>query len=122
MTPITIWELGHKSQEFELGPIVRLENGQLVIAYDYETDAGAYGWEEMSFAGIRGFSFTAAPDCSEDQVAAYDRVQQIDSSPWLARTADAPKSIHHYRIYFDDVGCYDVLAATFEPPPSVRDH
>jgi len=104
------------SQEFEQGPKIRQDvNDQLAIAYDFETESGEYAWAELRFSGVAAFRFTAARHCSEDQISAYDSLQELRSR-WAEDLSDPPSDLRHYRIYFDDVGCYEVLARTFEPP------
>lgn len=109
------------SQEFEHGPRLRQDPGdQLTIAYDFEGESGAYSWEEIIFTGVVGLSFTAARYCSEEQVGAYDRLEMLSESTWLPAVPDAPPGLEHYRIFFDDVGCYEVLATGFLPPPGTE--
>lgn len=106
------------SQEFDKGPRIRQDLGdQFFIAYDFELDGGAYAWDELSFTGVVAFRFTSVHHCSEDQVSAYDKLQEVtNGSSWITATVDAPPGLRHYRIYFDDVGCYEALATAFVPP------
>jgi hypothetical protein len=120
MSTETIWLLPHKSQEFNEGPRARFELGQLTLAYDYETEDGSYRWEEVSFSGVAAFAFTGAAYCSEDQVAAYDKLEEVTDSPWRGGLRGLSDDVRHYRIYFDDAGCYEVLAAAFVPPQPGR--
>jgi hypothetical protein len=112
----TIWRLPHKSQEFEEGPRVRLEPGQLTIAYDYEAGDGTYKWEEMFFAGVAAFAFTRPEYCDEGQIGAYDKLEEVADSNWRRAFPGLADEIHHYRIYLEDAGCYEVLASSFTPP------
>ena len=112
----TMWQLPCKSQEFNEGPIIRPSSGQITIAYDFETETGDYAWEEVTFTGVAAFRFTAARYCTADQVSAYDNLQVIEESHWIDDLSDPPVDARHYRIYFDDVGCYEVLASGFFPP------
>lgn len=114
----TVWQLPCMSQEFDQGPKLRQDPGdQLAIAYDFEQESGEYGWEELIFTGVVGLRFTAARHCSEEQVGAYDKVVAVSGSAWAADVRDAPPGLRHYRVYFDDAGCYEVLATGFVPPP-----
>lgn len=113
-----IWQLPCLSQEFHEGPKIRQEVGdQLVIAYDFESAFGGYGWEEIVFTGVVGFRFTAPRYCSVDQVKAYDKVETVAGSGWTSEIVDAPLGLAHYRMFFDDAGAYEVLATGFVPPP-----
>ena len=113
----TVWQLPCKSQEFDQGPMLRQDPGdQVAIAYDFEQQSGEYGWEEMLFTGVISLRFTSSRYCSEEQVGAYDKVEVVDGSAWSAAVLEAPLDLQHYRIYFDDVGCYEILATGFVPP------
>lgn len=113
----TVWRLPCKSQECDQGPVLRQDVGdQLVLAYDFERESGEYGWEEIVFTGTVAFTFTAARHCSAEQVGAYDRIETVDRSAWARGVPNVPPGLRHYRIFFDDVGCYEVLATGFVPP------
>lgn len=116
MNTETVWLLPHKSQEFNEGPRVRLELERLTIAYDFETPDGSYDWEEMSFSGIEAFAFTSARSCTADQISAYDKVEEVTDSAWRRTLEGVTVDVHHFRIYFDEAGCYEVLATGFSPP------
>lgn len=114
----TIWELPCMSQEFDQGPVLRQGHGDLYIAYDFEKESGEYAWEEIAFLGVGAFKFTADAHCSPDQVGAYDKLQLLEGSPWKESLGgEATVTLDHYRIYFDEVGCFEILASAFVPPP-----
>lgn len=116
-----IWKLPCMSQEFESGPVLELQRGTLVLRYDFETVTGDYKWEAATFRSVMAVLFTDHESCSEEQVAAYDRLVEVGCSSWLKGLQSAriyPASgIRHLRIYFDELGCYDVAASDFDPPP-----
>lgn len=117
MSAVTVWELPCKSQEFNQGPKIRQEAGdQLVLAYDFEQESGDYGWEELIFTGVAAFTYTAATHCSEEQIGAYDKLQDLGVTDSVAAVVNRSPGLRHFRIYFDDVGCYEVLASGFIPP------
>jgi hypothetical protein len=117
----TVWRLPSKSTEFEAGPRLMHERNRLIFSYDYETQTGAYEWEELSFSGVVAYRFVDDPSCTADQIDAYDQLVEIRDSSWLAelltdRRYDAP-GLKHLRIYLDDIGCLEVAATGFTPPP-----
>src|ERR1043166_3451915 len=111
-----VWELPRKSQEFNEWPKITQRSGVVLIAYDFEGEDGNYDWEEIAFAGVVAFKFTAAAHCPKAQVSAYATLQAVTSSSWRAELRDVTTSVRHYRIYFDDIGCYETLATGFVPP------
>ncbi len=61
--------------------------------------------------------------------SAYDTLVEIESSEWLTEIlADTSGlwrnkwEIHHYMIYLDSVGCFEVLAESWAPLPEIVAH
>lgn len=117
-----VWRLPCMSQEFDQGPIIRQGSDELTISYDFEADGGDYLWEEIIFTGVAVFAFTAVQYCTTDQVSAYDKLQDIEDSELIKGTSNPPSNIRHYRIFFDDFGCYEILATGFVPPVDLDSH
>lgn len=119
-----IWQLPSMSQEFLNGPQVLLTRSTVTIKYDYETSTGEYQWASMIFRGVLGFAFTTRRACSVEQIRSYDTLVELEPSDWvtelLSRWSDILERpvVHHYRIYFDDIGCYEIAATLFEPSSS----
>ena len=115
-----IWELPCKSQEFQAPPSLTQRGDRLELTYDFETESGQYQHATISFRGVESFSFTSFESCSPDQVAAYDEVVVVCASKWLkqlrSRRASEESLARHYRIFLDEVGCYEVVASEFSPP------
>jgi hypothetical protein len=121
MTDKPLWRLPAASSGFEEGPVIKSQNDRLVLSYDYETPTGEYAWEDLVFVGVIAYRFVDDPSCRPDQIDAYDQLVEVGDSDWLrqllaGRRYDA-SSTRHLRIYLDDVGCLEVAASDFEPPP-----
>jgi len=112
-----VWRLPHSSQECEQGPEARLTERTLTIRYDFESDAGAYEWASFQFEEVVALEFLREELCGPDQFSALDKLLEVLESPWLRKVrADRrldSDPVHHYRIYFDDYGCYEILSGTF---------
>lgn len=117
----TIWQLPSMSQEFLDGPQVLMTRSSVTIKYDYETSTGEYQWASMVFRGVFGFAFTTYRACSVAQIRSYDTLVELESSDWVTELLSGWPDVlerpvvHHYRIYFDDIGCYEIAATHFEP-------
>jgi hypothetical protein len=109
-----IWLLPFKSQEFQQGPELHQSLTELRLRLDHEREDGSYEWSAIVFRGVQAFAFTAHGCCSSDQVAAYDRLVLVNTSAWLLSLNELRTSVHHFRIYFDYIGCYDVAASEVE--------
>ena len=108
------------SQEFDEGPQLVIKANELQLLYDFETDSGNYRWAALTFGGAEAVVFTSHESCNERQVAAYDALVEVINSPWLA-SLQAPRvspvrGLRHMRIYFDEVGCFEVAATGFTAP------
>ncbi|MDP9280603.1 MAG: hypothetical protein M3P38_00720 [Chloroflexota bacterium] len=114
-----VWRLPHASQECEQGPEAHLVDRTLTIRYDFENEAGNYEWASFRFEGVVAVTFVDAELSSPDQIAALDTVLEVEQSDWLEKAKDARRfgkdQRYHYRIYFDDYGCYEVLSERFSP-------
>lgn len=107
-----IWRPPAKSQEFIDGPQLVRDGDNLELRWDFETDDGTYDWDSIRFAKVFAFRFTQSEQCSPEQIRAYDTLMEVDSSEWSAYVVNVPLSGRGFRIYFDDIGCYEFLAQT----------
>jgi len=112
-----VWSLPVPSQEFQQGPHILISAGKVTLGWDFESESGDYEWSSAEFTGVEAAKFTAHSSCTPDQVRAYDRLVKVEPSDMLASLRGAgPKFLQHLRIYFDEVGCLDVVAEGFRPP------
>jgi hypothetical protein len=112
-----IWSLPVPSQEFQQGPHILASPGKVTLRWDSESESGEYTWSSAEFVGVEAVMFTAHDSCTPEQVRAYDRLIVVEPSELLSGLRGAPaKFLHHYRIYFDEAGCLDVIAEEFVAP------
>ena len=67
----------------------------------------------LSFLEIAAFSFREFYYCDPKDVGAYDVVVKFEESEYLeklARSGHEDRDIAHYRLFHDDIGCFDVAA------------
>lgn len=107
------WQMPHKSQEFERGPVFTLAGGRALLEYDYETTDGTYAWAAILFERVSGVRFTPHELCTAAQISRYDRLVLIPNSPWPGASRDEPTGPKHYAIYFDEIGCFEIAARSF---------
>ena len=109
-----VWKLPFRSQEFLNGPqLIHTVTG-VRLRLDYETETGEYAWKSLSFKPIYAVRFTTQLSCTPDQLHAYDKLVAVDPAEWLSTMSGIPDDCKHYRVFFDDVGCYDIAAKSFE--------
>ena len=114
-----VWDLPCKSQDFNQPPRLAHRGDELDLIYDCDSKNGEFHDAMITFRGVEAFSFTSFESCTIEQVAAYDKVVVLITSSWLkdlhSRRKVDETFARHYRIFFDEVGCYDVIASAFVP-------
>ena len=109
--------LPFSTAECDVGPIVECRPGQVEMRYDAEGH-GEITWTVLRFEAWAAVRFTPDPACGAWMIAAYSNVREVDPSPWLAElraattdpTAALRPDLRHFFVYFDHVGCWEVLA------------
>ncbi len=118
-------QLPFSTAECESGPVVEHRRGQMTLRYDAEGGHGAV-WTVLHFVMVLALRFTPDPACDSWMVEAYSKVCEAEDSMWLAalRSAAAsrgivlPASARHFVIYFDHIGCWEVLADEIRLEPN----
>ena len=71
----------------------------------------------LKFSGVESFKWTHLTSCTEEMItSAYDKLVDCGNTTWLqestsisARVGIKLKALHHYRIFFDDGPCFEVI-------------
>jgi hypothetical protein len=112
-----VWSLPAPSQEFMQGPHILISPNKVTLRWDFEDPSGGYEWSSAEFIGVEAASCTASDSCTPDQIRAYDRLVKVEPSDMLpGLKGAATKFLQHFRIYFDEVGCLEVVSEEFRPP------
>lgn len=118
-----VLRLPFSTAECESGPIVEHRPGRLTLRYDAEGDAGVE-WTVLSFVMVLAVRFTPDPACAPWMIEAYSRVCELTTTTWLDelraaadQSSKLSPSARHFLIYFDHIGCWEVLAETFQIEP-----
>jgi hypothetical protein len=114
---IAALRLPYSTGECDVGPVIEHRPGQLIVRYDAESDGGPV-WTSIEFMMVVALRFTLDPSCVAWMVSAYSQVREVVDSPWkrelreLAATNRVllSASARHFVVYFDHIGCWEVLA------------
>lgn len=111
----TLWKSPIASQEIVEGPEVLLRPGKLTIRFGAEDGV----WHELSFNDVLKFGFTEFGACNSEHVQAYDKLVDMGVDSAFAHEAlDGARrdvnAFRHFRVFFDDVGAYDIVARSAE--------
>lgn len=101
--------------------------GSLSIRYSYYVDE-RFRQSGIRFSRRRAYRYRAESHCTEwYRSGAYDTLVEVENSEWIAELLEAmPEDMrgrfemHHYMIYLDSSGCYEVVAASWEFLPEVE--
>lgn len=95
-----------------------------IIRFQYYRDGVLYR-SGIRFAAMPATRTHAERCCKAWQIeSAYDTLVEVESSPWVreirADTSEQWRNkweMHHYMIYLDSVGCFEVIAESWEALP-----
>jgi len=99
---------------------IAFSGGLLSMRYRYSRDGpmckGGY-----LFRHVRAFRHKADAYCTKDELeTSYCRLVEILESGWVGELQDSNMydeelwPMHHYRFFFPDEGCYEVVAESWE--------
>ena len=100
--------------------------GVVLLSFEYGEEVTTVG--ELRFERARAYRHCAESHCSPWQVQAYDKLVEVTASPWVTELLNAMPldmhdlfEVHHYMIYLDSFGCYEVAAGAWSfPSPRER--
>ncbi|PWK16241.1 hypothetical protein [Tumebacillus permanentifrigoris] len=110
-----IFVIEHLSQDFTTPPTFSVGKNLLYLNYDYELETGGYAWTGLTFYEVIGYKKSYLPIVELRHISAYNSVCMEVTSPWLEEAKQTyrdhePFEFNHYVIFFEDFGCYEVLA------------
>jgi len=79
----------------------------------------------LAFRWPRAFRHLAESHCTEWHLEAYGELQEVEDSAWIRELVSVMRvrntfEMHHYVIYLDSSGCYEVVAASWAALPDER--
>ena len=101
--------------------------GPLTLLFEYDRD-GATCRSGIRFKRVLATRTRSERCCTEWHIeGAYDTLVEIGSSLWIDELQnDIPvrwkdeQEMHHYMIYLDSAGCFEVIAESWESLPEER--
>lgn len=114
--------LKHPTSRTKDGPVIRLTPPNLSIKYDYPTDDGSVNWVELFFQDVLASEYRQEACCTAEDLDAYNKLLKEGTSAWLSEMESRWSKFlgsqvrgkeflyFHWRLYFDDVGCINIIA------------
>lgn len=109
------------------GPKLCLDSLKLIVDYDFEDDDGSAKWTQITFRDVLSFEYRQVACCCAEDLDAYNQIVRYLDSDWLKAmmhrwrrflgdhaSESQEMSYAHWRMYFDDAGCVDIIARSFE--------
>ena len=110
------------------GPRYSGSPDELIIAYDFENDDGVIVWSSLVFTEVLVSSFRQHACCHAEDVSGLivsevadsellkkTKLRWQESVGWLENECarGGYSRFKHFKMYFDDAGCLDVIAANW---------
>jgi hypothetical protein len=122
---VTALELS--TAETEASPLLEWGRDGVSLRYDGEGEDGAR-WVTLLFEAVRGLRYTADTAVSPWMVEAYSKICEVVNSTWVPELAGssnespgASERARHFFVYFDHVGCFEVVAADVQVRGAITD-
>jgi hypothetical protein len=118
-----VWELSFPSTELEDVAFAEEAGGSVALAMvNYAaTKPFTLG---LRFLRVRAYRHRAESHCTVWHIDAYDQLMEVEDSEWVAELLEATPAdmredfeMHHYVIYVDSSGCYEIVAKSWEALP-----
>lgn len=106
-------------------PHLNTEPSVVRVAFIYPTEENDRNRGEVVFRGVFAYRWTVEAAMTEYFEGAYSTVAHIPDSDWAHRvrkviadnrpdpTVSDNEDMRHYVVYFDEHGCYELLAESF---------
>jgi hypothetical protein len=112
-----VLQLPFTTAECDEGPVLEHRPGRVTLKYDAEGEQGVV-WTVVTFLMALAARFTPEAACEPWMVGAYSKVCELEESSWFRdlrykaaeRGRGLPASARHFVVYFDHVGCWEMLA------------
>lgn len=107
-------------------PRVAAESGVVRIMFLFPSAEEDFNRGVVTFQGVLAYRWTAEVAMAEYIEGAYSTVAELPDSHWLSEVQRATRDkqtvatvlsgegLHHYVVFFDDYGCYEILAQSFD--------
>jgi hypothetical protein len=117
------WELPYPSTELE--DVRFSEGGDGSVGLDLlHYQGGTLYRLGLRFDRVRAYRHRAESHCTVAHIEAYDALMEVEDSEWVAELLEAMPAdmrddfeMHHFMIYLDSSGCYEVVAESWRALP-----
>ncbi|NVK88594.1 MAG: hypothetical protein HWE13_10720 [Gammaproteobacteria bacterium] len=124
MSTSDCYMLPEPSSSSESGVRMEFPGGSLYLYFDYDKDGVMFN-HGLLFEKVRAHKYTAESHCPAWKIEkSYDNLVRIldsmDVKELIESTVEDKKSewqLNHYMIYFDGIGCYEIIAESWKALP-----
>lgn len=123
----TLYTVPVPSTEFTTEAYYDGKGSEPTIRFGYEND-GLQCLGEIKFKQVRAMRTRAETCCNASHIeGVYDTLVEIKDSPWVEEILIDTQphwrekwQAHHYMIYLDSVGCFEVIAESWAALPQAE--
>jgi hypothetical protein len=113
-----IWALPFPSSCLDIEPtILELPRRELELSFSLYDDDDQSCKFVVKYFGVEGFKWTYLTSCDIEMIqSAYDKLIDCGDTEWLISCQEIStrmgkkEELHHFRIFFDDGPCLDVIS------------
>src|SRR5215470_15173801 len=115
------------STSFTSDVVLEAPGGTVTLSFEFRRGTERYRGG-IRFEKVRAYRFRAEGHCTAWHVeGAYDTIAEVTGSDWVGELAAAEPSqtwgsweMHHFMIYIDSAGCFEVVAQSWSLLPEER--
>lgn len=108
-------------------PVFEVNEIAATLRFQFDRDGVVYR-SGIRFEHPRSYRFRAESHCTAWHIeGVYDTISEIQQSDWIEELTAAtpaesgtPWEMHHFIIYFDSVGCFEVIGSSWSLLPEER--
>lgn len=107
--------------------VLEAAGGVVTLGFEYDRDGMIYSGG-VQFHRVRAYRYRAESHCTAWHIeGTYDTIVEVKGSDWVAELAAAEPSetwgffeMHHYMLFIDSAGCFEVVGRSWSLLPDVR--
>jgi hypothetical protein len=104
------------------GTIFEISGVRACLRFSYHRSEDIFR-SGLLFDGVRALRCRASGECTSWHKDPYGQLVEVADSDWVAELEAVPPlsiwEMHHYMIYLDQDGCYEIIAKSWEVLPEL---
>lgn len=124
---VPLGELPTPSTAITSEPVLEADGFAAILRFEFDRDGRIYR-SGVRFERPRAYRFRAESHCTAWHIeGVFDTIAEFEESDWVAELTAATSAesrtlweMHHFMIYIDSAGCFEVVASAWSLLPEER--